>query len=576
MAEYLNDAIEATDSVSKKAQLERARVVESRSFDPNTYEFDESFKNASSAIEAHTIHELVKFAESGECDIDARVLVANQSGRLGVKKMTAKEFIEASKSEPGKIKFKEAAVDTFLTDDYSFNAGMVGQDFTPLLGGPFFKQLYITDYLRMISACFYAYNHDPFARAIVQITRDFTLGRGWRADSENPTALALWNAFEEANDLISMFDHISTELSTYGETMVWWLPNNNAKIAFNIGPGQTVPKALIPRVRLIDPSCIWDICTYPEDITRVLYYQWVAPTQYQIYTNADKKTGERVPSTKFIYQQIPGDEVMHVKVNSVSNEKRGRSDLFPVLGYLKRLRDSVNYGVISMQKNMAWSVDTTIEGSQADIDAYQRSMQELGTIPMAGSEFVHSKKVERKYLANEGGKSQSSPIFDWCLSCIAAGTGIPVNYFGTHLNGGSTRASALVATEPVTKKFEKRRQVYEMLLKKMSRRLLDRYGIKDEIEFTFPELVSQDRSAKMKDMAMAQTMGWIKDHKLAPLAAKELDITDFDITKDLGSPQQATAASPTMTNPLTTPGQNTTPQPSAVTNDMRKAVDQNG
>lgn len=575
MAEQLtNEMIEATEMVSKKAQNERASIINSKSFDPKTYEFDESFTQATSAIEAHTMAELLKFAESGECEIDARVLVANGHGQLGVKKMTTKEFVESSNSF-GSVKFKEAAVDAFLTDDYSFNSGLVGQDFTPLLGGPFFKQLYITDYLRMIGACFYAYNHDPFARAIVQITRDFTLGRGWRADSENPAALAIWMAFEEANDLHNIMDQFAIELSIYGESMVWWLPDNNAKIAFNLGPNQTVPKALLPRVRLIDPSCIWDICTYPEDITRVLYYQWVAPTQYQIYTTADKKTGERVPSTKFIYQQISGDEVMHEKVNSVSNEKRGRSDLFPVLGYLKRLRDSVNYGVVSMQKNMAWSIDTTIEGSQQDIDAYAKSQQELGTIPMAGSEFIHSKKVERKYLANEGGKSQASPIFDWCLSCVAAGTGIPVNYFGTHLSGGSTRASALVATEPVTKKFEKRRLVYERLLQKMSRKLLEKYGIKGEIEFTFPELVSQDRSSKMKDMAMAQTMGWIKEDKLASIAAKELDITDFDVRTDVGVKEQPqAAASPTMTNPLTTPSQ--TSKPAAVTNDMRKAIDQNG
>ena len=76
-------------------------------------------------------------------------------------------------------------------------------------------------------------------------------------------------------------------------------------------------------------------------------------------------------------------------------------------------------------------------------------------------------------------------------------------------------------------------------------------------------------------MAIAQTMGWIKDEKLAPLAAKELDITDFDVKLDIGTkeqPQEPT--SPTLTNPLTTPGQ--TSKPTAVTNDMRKAVDQNG
>ena len=39
-----------------------------------------------------------------------------------------------------------------------------------------------------------------------------------------------------------------------------------------------------------------------------------APTQYQMFTQADKG-GERVPSSKFIYQQIPAEQVLHYRIN---------------------------------------------------------------------------------------------------------------------------------------------------------------------------------------------------------------------------------------------------------------------
>ena len=77
-----------------------------------------------------------------------------------------------------------------------------------------------------------------------------------------------------------------------------------------------VGKGLIPRVRLIDPSTVWEILTPPEDINQPIAYQQVFPTQYQIYTGIDK--GGVVPSSKFIMQQIPAEEVLHFKINCVS------------------------------------------------------------------------------------------------------------------------------------------------------------------------------------------------------------------------------------------------------------------
>lgn len=575
MAEQLESRADVfnVDENHNETKLESARILQNQSFKLPNYEVDDTFKPASCKEEIHTVHEMVEFAKKGEVAIDARVLAVNGQGRAARVRLDTKGFLEATEGfNRTKLTLREAD-DAFLMDGPFANLGLVGDDFTPLLGGPFYKQLYYYDFMRMHATSFYAYNHDPFARSIVQITRDFTLGRGWRADCEDKAALALWDAFSEANDLYNMMDSLAVELSIYGETMIWWLPENQTKIGYRLPPNQQVPKGLIPRVRLVDPSVIWDIITYPEDITRVLAYQWVAPTQYQIYTH-DNKTGQNVPSSKFIYQQIPSDEIDHWKVNSVSNEKRGRSDLMPVLGYLKRLRDSVNYGIVSMQKNMAWSVDTTVEGSPTDIDNYVKSQQALGTIPPAGSEFVHSKKVERKYMANEGGRAQNSPMFEWCISCIAAGSGIPVNYFGSHLSGGQTRASALVATEPVTKKFEKRRLIYEQILQRLSRRLFKQFGVDAEIEFTFPELVSQDRSAKLKDLALAEMQGWIKKEKIAPIAAKELDITDFDVTKDIGTEITPEGMG---SNPLSSPALSGTPstKPTAPTNAMRKQVADN-
>lgn len=553
-------------------------------FDPSQYEIDASiYTDVPDYSKLRTTADLVSFMHAEKnVSIDARLLCyESKFARMSVRNFERSSFLETYRraEQISKNKFKEA-VDCFALDGgYSTsNAGLVGDDFVPMMGGPFFKQLYLHDYLKMNGLCFQAYNHDPIAHSIVQMYRDFTLGRGFRVDCDDAKALGMWRAFEEVNDLQSIMNHVAIELSIYGETMLWKLPNNETKIAQQILPGQAPPTGLIPRVRLIDPSVIWEIVTFPEDITRVLYYQWVSPTQYQIYTGTD--ANKPVPSLKFIYQQIPADQIIHVKINQVSNEKRGRSDLFPILGYLKRLRDSVNYKIIQEQKNSAWGIDTTIEGNDTDLDNYVADQQSLGTIPPAGSDFVHTSKVKREYLANQGGRGTSSGgAFDWCMSMIAAGSGIPISYFGTHLSGGQTRASALVATEPVAKRFEMRQTVYEGIIQKLIKSYFESMGMKNIPEFkvTFPEIITQDRSAKLKDISFAEEMQWITKEDAAVIAAKELQITDYDYSE---TQEQIKAEEPApMMNPLSGPGlakpagdEEKPDKPSAVTSDERKSI----
>jgi len=553
---------------------ERAYILKNNVI-KSDYSVDDRFQPANSVEETHTTQELLHYAESGQCEIEARVIASGSKGNAFAS-LNTKEFIESAKYN-NKTRFKESSFDSFMYDDY-YTGGNVGTDFMPLMGGPYNKQLYMYDYLKMHAASFHAYNHDPMGKRIVHIIRDYTLGRGYSVDCKNKLALAVWKAFCEANNFNELLDYAALELSIYGEVIWWELPNDDIYIGYNLRDEQEIPKGKLPRFRLIDPSVIWEIITYPEDITRKLAYVWVAPTQYQIYSSTN--WGERVPGMKFIYQQIPANQVLHYKVNSVSNEKRGRSDLFSVLGYLKRLRDSVDYSILGLQKNMAWSIDTSIEGSQADIDAYVRSQQELGTIPPAGSEFVHSKKIERQYLSNlGGGKGGNSNAFDWALTMIAGGSGIPISYLGSHLTGGSTRASALVATEPTVKMFEKRREVYERILQDISRRVLSRFGIKDDLEFTFPELIVQDRSQKIKDIVTADLNGYISKDTAASIVASELDITHFNYEKEKEMMQNNVQVMPEqMTNPLTAPGMDTdfTTDQTGFSNEMKSNIrDQN-
>lgn len=575
------------DEQSREQKLIRSEVLNRASYDPENYKYDSSFRSAdpNNGLEVHTTHEMMEYlARHPEAELDAKVLHLRRydDGRSKFlsKKMSRSGFMESFQKDAGKgVKLRRGAgrtidlmKESFLTGgDGGWNgatagSSFIGQDFTPLLGGPFYKNLYFyTDYIRMHAEAFFTYHNDPIARGLANINKYFVLGTGFEvqcdtSDQVGKVAMAAWRAFEEANDLKVQIDQVTDESGIYGETMLWELPGDQTKITYNLRPGDTRPMGIIPRVRIIDPSNIVEVVTYPEDITRPLMYIWLQPTQYQIFTGGfgqDKDSpampANTQPTLKFIYRQIPAEQMMHIKINCVSNEKRGRSDFFPIFNYLKRLRDAVDYHMIALEKVSAWAIDTTVEGDQTDIDAYIADQQRLGTIPPAGSEFVHSKGITRAYQGNKDASSHSSDVLQWALSMACAGYGVPTSWLGTHLSGGQTRASALVATEPVTKRMEHRREILKRdVIQKLWDLCMMRAGLpRVDCDIIFPELITQDRSAKLKDLQLAQQMRWLSPQRVATMAAKEFQAQKYDYSNELKDMEQEI---PEIPMPLLDPG----------------------
>lgn len=548
-----NAVVPQAPEESHEQKKERAyALAQGGHFDPKTYLFDDRFKAGGQTFNTvHTIPELMSFIEANEAEAEGVFIEADPRGNYRYRRFKNKsEIKEAWKTGNKARKFREAKI----KENAGTNAGLVGDDFLPLLGGPYNKQTYLYDYLRAHAHCFHEYHHHPFARAIVHITRDFVLGRGFRIDCDDKEALAYWEAFAQVNRFDELLEDIVKEGSTYGENMIWWI-GQQKYIGYKDWPGQQPPKTILPRIRLVDPSTCWEIVTYPEDITRVLYYQLVFPTQYQIYTGTD--AGKPVPGAKFIMQQIPASDLMHFKYNCMSNEKRGRSDLYPVLGYLKWLRDCVNYKLIALKKQAAWTEDIVVEGGQTDVDALSAALKQLGDWEPAGSRFIHTDKIKRTYLANQGTNTGKDETLEWGVNMVCVGSGLPHNYFGLASSTGSTRAGAVVATEPVAKKFERRQQEIARIIKAVWRKFQDEYGKPGaECEVTFPEIITQDRSAKLKDVKFAEDSGYIARATAAPIAAKELEVENYDYDEEKEKIDAETAEEKpvrVITNPLTAP-----------------------
>ena len=521
------------DEDQKDLKTVRAHTLTNGCISPEKYELDDTYRPGKTFHDVHTMAEVARLLESDEgkkIEVDGIFMAANpetqEHGAVRIKNRA--QFLEKWKLNARKTNAKRV-LESFNGGGYQTGANLVGNDYTPLLGGPFNKQLYLHDYLRMQALAFFASNHDPLAHALLDITVNFTLGRGYRLDSKNKEALAVWRAFEKVNKMDQLMRHIAKGLARDGEVMPWFLPGGQVYQLWQDTEKQIPNPAVIPRVKLIDPSTCWEVITYPEDIDRVVAFQLVYPTQYNLYTA--KAGGSTLPSLKFIFQQVPAEQVEHYRVNRAANEKRGRSDLYPAFGYLKRLRDSVEYSVVAMQKASAWAIDTEITGSPQDVQNYLADQQTQKSLAPAGSEFIHSPMIKRQYLSNSHSSASGGSVsaFEWCLSMACMAVGIPVSYVGAHLNGGQNKASALVGTEPVTKKMEARQQDYEWILRSFWDRVMEWAGIEGaECEITFPELISQDRSAKIKDLITAQEVDAIDHEYMSTSIAQELGYTSYD------------------------------------------------
>jgi hypothetical protein len=388
-------------------------------------------------------------------------------------------------------------------------------EYTPLYGGPFFKQLYIQDYLKMHAYAFEAWNHNPVAKRIVELLSQYSFGRRFKVRIKDKRKAKIWEDFDNKFKIREKCsDFWVREFCIYGELML---------------DNQTWTS--------IDPSTVWDIITDPDNIDDKYYYYQSYPTAYQMFTGyrvAGEPGSQNVAASEYIVRQVPANRILHMKGNCVSVEKRGRSTLFPVLGWLKRVKDLYNATVIRQWLLASFIWDDTIDGSAADVQAH---VAQYSSMPNPGSVFAHNKAITRQPMpAMESGSGRSAgggSIGGELLAFIATAVGVPKEFFNVMSQGGGTRANALTSAEPFTKVIEDIQAKFEELLTEIARMVFANAGVDfddDDIEFLFPSVTKDTTTETLKNLALAESMGWLAKETAAEMAAAELNITNYDFT----------------------------------------------
>lgn len=325
---------------------------------------------------------------------------------------------------------------------------LIDTEFVPIMAGPFFKQLYIYDYLLMHARAFEMVNHNALAAAAIKIMQRFTVGRGISYDIKDDDCKAVFDEFWQRNNMRDVFRQMARDLPWQGELMVRFYEHAKGRTG----------------VRVLDPSTCWEIVTDPEDFAQIYYYHFQWPTPYQIWVSG------QIPVAKYIIQQVPPTNILHLKINVSSQEKRGRSDLLPAMPWLKRFNDFYNGQTVKavLEANLVFKIK--IKGDQADVQNFLTNAA-LTELPPPGGTWVENEAVDLQptsAVLTAGRGSQG--IGQQIAAIVASSMNLPNEYFNIEAGAGAARATALVRTDPATKTIEDRQQ----LLKELGEAIYDR------------------------------------------------------------------------------------------------------
>lgn len=259
-----------------------------------------------------------------------------------------------------------------------------------------------------------------------------------------------------------------------------------------------------PTVRFIDPEAIGPAADDP-DSQGIVCDADDAETVLS-YLQIDPANGE-------LLEEIPADEVLHLKIQSDSNERRGLTLFASVLNSLagfdkwldtelqaRKLQASIVLWrkVQGSPSQVAAAVDGAQTGAHQDaFGNVRRERYRAGTI------LTTSHSTDLQFLQPNTNFGDAVPLGRLMLLSIAAGAGVP-EYMLTSDASNANFASTMVAEGPAVKLFESEQQFFAAELSALWRWVIGQgvatgrlpVGTVERVRphWSFPQLVSRDRA----------------------------------------------------------------------------------
>lgn len=263
-------------------------------------------------------------------------------------------------------------------------------------------------YQELHHACYEAYNANPIAFAIIEITTSFVLGKGVTISASNPdvqrTLLQFWH--DADNHMDTRIYALCTELALYGEQFIRFYVNPvNGRV----------------KIRQVDPSIIDQIETDPEDIETPLRFHRCYHDMPAMKPALDALSESAGLPGEWLQA---GSEMMQFCINKVSNARRGRSDLATLLPWLSRYKDWLTDRVRINKYKTAFLWDVQLQG--ADRHTIERKQMEYAVPPEPGSIIIHNESERWSAIRPEIAASDAAADGRALKLMLAIGVQFPI------------------------------------------------------------------------------------------------------------------------------------------------------
>ncbi len=412
----------------------------------------------------------------------------------------------------------------FRVDPYEWqpmNLRREGYDLSPRTRGEMFERAYD------------AWLNDPLAGHIVNLTNWFVMGEGITfAPSDERARLVLdefWSDPDAAWDALQLA--ISSELQVYGEIFLRLFRN---------------PISGRVKAALLDPREVVDIA-FDDDTGKPSFY--LRRYRRRVYRES---TGGAITGT-FEYDEedadevIPAEDIIHLRVNSLSSASRGVSELYRILPWLdlysQWLRDRVSLN----RARASFAYLRKVPGLPAQTrDVFERDAL-TGRVkpPRAGSVLVVNEAEDWQVLHPSVDAGDAREDGRALKLMIAAGCGIFEHYFGDPSTGNFATAKSMEL--PMLKKFEARQRLLAGFYKGLFARVIGEAKASgrlpadcaESVDVEFPPIVRSevaDITATLIDQMNAGLISRRRALSLNPWVDdidRELELIDSDVEKHI-------------------------------------------
>ncbi len=236
----------------------------------------------------------------------------------------------------------------------------------------------------ILKRCHQAWERNPLAHTAVSYTRRFAVGTGLKVAYKSEAVKEIVQEFltGKDNDIPAREKEVCDALQVDGEVFYRFHEKN----------GKT-------RLSVIQPWKVADIETDEDNVNVKIAYCLADDTR------------------------VPADDILHLAINRMPYEKRGRPELFRVFPWLKAYKDWLEERVRRNKWANAFYFDVTLKNATAAQIANRRS--KLAEPPSPASIVVHNDNEVWQTLASNVGASEVSEDGRQLKLMIAAGLEIP-------------------------------------------------------------------------------------------------------------------------------------------------------